>query len=35
MIQQATIKKIQAVPEADLLPKQPWMQELANKVKPL
>lgn len=30
MIQQAAIKKIPAVPETDLLPKQAWMQELAN-----
>lgn len=31
MVQQAAIKKIQEVPEANLLPQQAWMQELANK----
>ena len=30
MIQQAAIKKIQDVPEAHLLPKQGWFQDLAN-----
>jgi hypothetical protein len=31
MIQEAAMSKIQGMAETDLLPKQPWMQELANK----
>ncbi|OQW92947.1 MAG: hypothetical protein BWK79_13715 [Beggiatoa sp. IS2] len=31
MVQQAAIKKMQEMPETNLLPQQEWMQELANK----
>jgi len=30
MVQQAAIKKIQEAPEVSLLPRQGWMQDLAN-----